>query len=88
MSSNVFSSNHVFTLVDPLGRPHRIMRWGSYGVVCPTMVTTNGAPGILARVVIQELERGSNIVDSTLSSEAFVSAETLTKALREVCADE
>jgi hypothetical protein len=52
------------------------------------MVTTNGAPGILARVVIQELERGSNIVDSTLSSEAFVSAETLTKALREVCADE
>ena len=33
---------HLFTLVSPQGDRHKVFYWDSYGVVCPTLATTNG----------------------------------------------
>lgn len=39
---------HLFTWVARSGRRHPVMGWSSYGVVCPSEVTTNGSIDYLA----------------------------------------
>lgn len=59
---------HLFTLVNRnTGDRHKVYLWKGYGVVCPTMWTTNGYLDLAARLITDELKIGRfNVIDRSL----------------------
>ncbi len=43
----------IGTLVSPTGKRHPVEAWENYGVVCPSMVTSNGDARVVARCVVE-----------------------------------
>lgn len=75
----------LFMLQDGLGRAHLVYYWEHYGVVCPTLYTTNGSIRLAAECIVCDLSRGFKVVEGgALSAEAFESADKLAAALRAV----
>jgi hypothetical protein len=72
---------HFLTLRGPTGKAHKVEMWGSYGLVAPTLWTTNGNIRFLAERIWENLSVYT-IEDNQIPVEAFDSQEALTEALR------
>lgn len=81
----------IMTLVCPYtGRKHPVEMWGDYGIVAPSLWTTNGHISFVSRLLWDLLQEPTpeeprfkpyTIEDCALPGESFDSAEKLTAAL-------
>jgi hypothetical protein len=81
----MLSERLLFTLRDQLGRAHPVYYWQHYGVVCPSLYTTNGSIRLAAECIVCDLSRGLKVVEGDLfPTEVFTSVDKLTAALRAI----
>ena len=74
----------LMTLVSPMGRRHEVMQWKDYGVVVPSLWTTNGNIRFVAQQVwnyVHDEEHPYTVVESILPDGSFASEEALRQAL-------
>ena len=82
----------VMILVSPMGRQHRVELWGEYGVVVPSLWTTNGGVKFSARQIWHALNFESTdppmgkytVQDCILPEGSLASEEALRQALEDL----
>jgi hypothetical protein len=77
----MLKETHILTLRSSLGRAHKVVQWGDYGIVVPTLWTTNGNIAFTAQQIWEALS-SYTLEDSALPATAFQSQEALTETLR------